>query len=132
MVIMTSSGGCARSILNSNLILGVAGIPSPMSHNGGSCCSPANNRLDPTDDVGCAAAWATHVASLLATRGLSLDRSRIYSTGMSNGGFMSLRLGCQASSLFAAVATVTGVLGNESPVSTLHINHCIIRNLYYI
>jgi polyhydroxybutyrate depolymerase len=72
---------------------------------------------DPTDDVGCAAAWASHVASLLDVRGLSLDRSRIYSTGMSNGGFMSLRLGCQSAPLFAAVATVTGVLGNESPTT---------------
>ena len=33
----------------------------------------------------------------------------------SNGGFMSIRLGCTRSDLFAAVASVTGVLGNESP-----------------
>jgi poly(3-hydroxybutyrate) depolymerase len=34
---------------------------------------------------------------------------------MSNGGFMSIRLGCQSTALFAAVASVTGVLGNENP-----------------
>ena len=91
------------------------GVPAPRSFNGGSCCSPANSLANPTDDVGCAIAWTGEVSRLLDERGLSLDRSRIYSTGMSNGGFMSMRNGCQAASLFAAVSTVTGVLGNESP-----------------
>ena len=44
-----------------------------------------------------------------------VDRKRVYSVGMSNGGFMSIRLGCEASDVFAAVASVTGVLGNVSP-----------------
>ena len=95
--------------------VGIAGVGR--SHNGGSCCPIANSRNDPTDDVGCAIAWVAEVSRLLADRGLSLDRSRIYSTGMSNGGFMSLRLGCEAAQLFAAVSTVTGVLGNESPTT---------------
>lgn len=93
--------------------VGIAGVGR--SHNGGSCCPVANSRDDPTDDVGCAIAWVAEVSRQLADRGLSLDRSRIYSTGMSNGGFMSLRLGCEAAQIFAAVSTVTGVLGNESP-----------------
>ena len=117
---LTNSARCRQNPLADEETFAVIypdGIPSPRSHNGGSCCSPANSRTDPTDDVGCAAAWAAQVASLLETRGLSLDRSRIYAYGMSNGGFMALRLGCQSASLFAAVATVTGVLGNESPTT---------------
>ena len=39
---------------------------------------------------------------------LSLDLSRIYSTGMSNGGFMSYELACQLSERIAAIASVTG------------------------
>ena len=93
--------------------VGIAG--AGRSHNGGSCCPIANSRASPTDDVGCAIAWVGEVSRRLSERGLSVDRTRIYSVGMSNGGFMSLRLGCQAAQIFAAVSTVTGVLGNESP-----------------
>jgi polyhydroxybutyrate depolymerase len=35
-----------------------------------------------------------------------VDRSRIYATGISNGGFFSQRLACQAADLIAAVASV--------------------------
>lgn len=38
----------------------------------------------------------------------SVDPERIYSTGMSNGGFMSYELACQLSSRIAAIASVTG------------------------
>jgi len=38
----------------------------------------------------------------------SIEESRVYSTGMSNGGFMSFLLACQLSDRFAAVASVTG------------------------
>ena len=87
------------------------------SHNGGSCCPPANDREGPSDDVGLATLWVEEVIGALAGRQLTLDRSRIYSTGMSNGGFMSIRLGCVDTSLFAAVASVTGTLGNEDPAT---------------
>lgn len=40
--------------------------------------------------------------------GYSIDEDRIYSTGMSNGGYMSFLLACQLSSRIAAVASVTG------------------------
>ncbi len=40
----------------------------------------------------------------------SIDQNRIYSTGMSNGGFMSLTLAGQLSDRIAAVASVTGVM----------------------
>lgn len=37
----------------------------------------------------------------------SIDADRIFSTGMSNGGFMSYHLAC-VSNRFAAIASVTG------------------------
>jgi len=38
----------------------------------------------------------------------SIDNNRIYSTGMSNGGFMSYQLACELSDRIAAIASVTG------------------------
>tara|TARA_Y100000385_G_scaffold57830_2_gene55539 strand:- start:214 stop:1359 length:1146 start_codon:yes stop_codon:yes gene_type:complete len=38
----------------------------------------------------------------------NIDATRIYSTGMSNGGYMSFHLACQLSNRIAAVASVTG------------------------
>lgn len=43
-----------------------------------------------------------------------IDSRRIYATGLSNGGILSQRLGCEAADLFAAVAPVSGTL-NFSP-----------------
>lgn len=48
----------------------------------------------------------------------NIDASRIYSTGMSNGGFMSYDLACFLSSRFAAIASVTGGM------TALHKNSC--------
>ena len=93
--------------------VGIAGVGR--SFNGGSCCPISNSLEAPVDDVGLSEVWVQEAEKLLAVSGSSVDRSRIYSLGMSNGGFMSMRLGCQKSSLFAAVASVTGVLGNDSP-----------------
>ena len=39
-----------------------------------------------------------------------VDRRRVYATGMSNGGFMALRLACEAPDLVAAVAPVMATL----------------------
>lgn len=43
----------------------------------------------------------------------SIDLNRVYSTGMSNGGFMSYQLACQLSERFAAIASVTGSMTPE-------------------
>jgi len=40
----------------------------------------------------------------------NIDGNRIYSTGMSNGGFMSYKLACLLSGRIAAVASVTGTI----------------------
>lgn len=39
-----------------------------------------------------------------------IDLARVYSTGMSNGGFMSYRLACELSDRIAAIASVTGAM----------------------
>jgi polyhydroxybutyrate depolymerase len=46
-----------------------------------------------------------------------IDRSRIYAAGMSNGGFMAGRLGCELSERIAAVAIVGASLSTEVAAS---------------
>ena len=43
----------------------------------------------------------------------NIDLARVYSTGMSNGGFMSHRLACELSDRIAAIASVAGGVFNE-------------------
>jgi polyhydroxybutyrate depolymerase len=62
--------------------------------NGGSCCGNAG-----IDDVGFVRAMAQTIAAEFC-----VDPKRIYATGLSNGGAMSHRLGCEAADLIAAVA----------------------------
>ena len=42
----------------------------------------------------------------------NIDETRIYTTGMSNGGFMSYLLACELSDRFAAIASVAGSMTN--------------------
>ena len=44
----------------------------------------------------------------------SIDQNRIYSTGMSNGGFMSYHLACNLSHKIAAIASVTGSMSKQT------------------
>lgn len=48
----------------------------------------------------------------------NINQERIYSTGMSNGGFMSFTLACELSNRITAVASVTGSM------STIQPNYC--------
>ncbi|MFZ4633481.1 MAG: PHB depolymerase family esterase [Saprospiraceae bacterium] len=60
----------------------------------------------------------------------NIDTSRVYSCGMSNGGFMSYRLACELNDRVAAVASVTGSMvpvyaptcqpGRSVPVMEIH------------
>ena len=79
--------------------------------------------FDPTiDDV-------SFVASLIdeLEQTINIDRRRIYATGMSNGGFFTLRLACELSDRIAAFAPVAATLPvnitsqcrHENPVSIL-------------
>jgi len=74
------------------------------SWNAGLCCGTAASMG--IDDVGFLKAVVADISSKLC-----IDRKRVYATGMSNGGYMSHRLGCEASDVFAAVAPVSGAMG---------------------
>ncbi len=73
------------------------------SWNGGVCCGQAQSQG--IDDVGFVRAMVDRLADEAC-----LDRKRVYSTGMSNGAFLSHRLGCEASDLVAAIGPVAGTL----------------------
>ncbi|MEO6132679.1 MAG: T9SS type A sorting domain-containing protein [Saprospiraceae bacterium] len=62
------------------------------------------------DDVGFTGAL---IDSLSAS--YSIDQERIYSTGMSNGGFFSYLLACDLSDRIAAIASVTGSMDVNEP-----------------
>jgi len=59
-----------------------------------------------------------------------IDRSRVFASGLSNGGFMSQRLGCELADRIKAVAPVAGTMGTEyapachpsRPVSILEVH----------
>ncbi len=71
------------------------------SWNAGTCCAIPADR----DDVGFARALVKDIQKQLC-----VDPKRIYVTGMSNGGFMTNKLACDAADLFAAAASVAGEL----------------------
>lgn len=88
--------------------------------NAGTCCALARDRQ--VDDVG-------FVKTIIAnvTRQLSIDRKRIYATGMSNGAMMAYRLACEMSDTFRAIAAVAGTDNTlrctpTQPVSVLHLH----------
>lgn len=45
-----------------------------------------------------------------------IDVSKVYATGMSNGGFMSYTLACELNDRFAAIASVTGSMVVTAPI----------------
>jgi polyhydroxybutyrate depolymerase len=89
-------------------------LPAPgptYSLNGGGCCPAACSKG--ADDVGFTRFLIQEY--LEDELRLTFDTSRIYATGMSNGGFMTNRVGCQMSDIFAAIAPVAGpLMENES------------------
>ncbi len=79
--------------------------PQGPSFNGGPlCCGRA--ALLRIDDVGFARAIVQAVAAEA-----NVDRARVYATGLSNGGYVSHRLACEAADVFAAVAPVAARIG---------------------
>lgn len=77
------------------------------------------------DDIGFTAALLDSLSA-----NYNVDQERIYSTGMSNGGFMSYELACEMSDRIAAIASVTGTMnagrfstcnpGRPVPVLEIH------------
>ncbi|MCX4247760.1 extracellular catalytic domain type 1 short-chain-length polyhydroxyalkanoate depolymerase [Paraliomyxa miuraensis] len=78
------------------------------SFNAGVCCGQASS--NDVDDVGFARALVADVALKMC-----VDGTRVYATGMSNGGHMAHRLACEAADLFAATSSVAGVLSLAGP-----------------
>jgi polyhydroxybutyrate depolymerase len=74
------------------------------SWNGGACCGDA--MMQDIDDVAYVRALVEEIAGMVC-----IDPDRVFATGMSNGGFLSHRLACEAGDLVAAIAPVAGVLG---------------------
>lgn len=64
------------------------------------------------DDIGFTAALIDSISAQY-----SVNANRIYSTGMSNGGFMSYTLACELSDRIAAIASVTGTMNANQSVS---------------
>jgi polyhydroxybutyrate depolymerase len=88
--------------------------------NAGGCCGDARDKG--SDDVGFARAIVTAIKGRY-----SIDASRVFATGMSNGGMLSHRLACEAADVFRAVASVAGTDATANctpshPISVLHIH----------
>jgi len=85
------------------------GTPSsagPLSWNGGVCCNFANASSKVVDDVNYA-----RVMVKMIEQAVKVDPTQRYSTGFSNGGYMTERLACEAADLFAAVAADASAVG---------------------
>jgi polyhydroxybutyrate depolymerase len=103
------------------------------SWNAGSCCGEASTQK--LDDVALFRAIFKEVGEHV-----NIDLDRVYATGLSNGGYMSYRLACDAADMVTAIAPGAGAIGINSigggtntesdftacepsrPVSVLHIH----------
>ncbi|WP_328351502.1 polyhydroxybutyrate depolymerase [Mycobacterium sp. NBC_00419] len=95
---------------------GTAGPPT--SDSAGNCCGRSSR--DDVDDVGFITAAVRDIAGNIA-----IDPSRIYATGISNGGMMAYKLACNTA-VFAAIgpdsATQLDSCPAPSPTSVVHIH----------
>jgi polyhydroxybutyrate depolymerase len=86
------------------------------SWNGGTCCPKScAEKVDDVQfvtDLVASLTAAVSPVSTLTNGSLLIDPARVYGCGASNGAFMMNRLGCQAPSLFAAIAPLSGPIGN--------------------
>ncbi len=81
---------------------------SPTSWNSGAgCCDPAYS--DKVDDVG----FIKNLIDELEAK-LCVDAHRVYTTGLSNGGYLSHTLACDLSDRVAAIGAVAGLLQVDS------------------
>jgi len=83
---------------------GGLGIPNFM--NGGVCCAPATTLN--IDDNG----YVRKAISRIQQRA-SIDTTRIYASGLSNGGIMSHRLGLESADKIAAIASISYPLSDN-------------------
>lgn len=91
-----------------------------LTWNAGTCCGQA--AASQVDDVGFSIALLDDLA-----RRTSVDRARIYATGLSNGSMMAYRLAAEAPARIAAVAGVAGAMtlpgfAPSLPLPVMHIH----------
>lgn len=91
--------------------------------NAGTCCGDA--RDGKVDDAGFIRRMVDEVAQRL-----SVDRRRVYATGMSNGGMMAYRLACELPDVFRAIASVAGTDNTErcTPAGAVPVLHFHARD----
>ena len=85
---------------------------------GNGCCGRPG--ASGTDDV----AFLTAVVDDISAR-VGIDESRVFATGMSNGGMMAYRLACETgrfAGIAPVAATILGECENPGPISVLHIH----------
>lgn len=70
-----------------------------------------DNPFSPTPDVDDVGFFSALIDTMVAW--YEIDTNRVYSCGMSNGGFMSYRLACELSDRITAVASVTGTMSSS-------------------
>lgn len=85
-------------------------LPDGPSWNAGICCGKAVTTQ--VDDVG----FVRTLVEALAAEG-NIDRTRVYATGLSNGGAMSQALACNAADLFAAAAPLAFPIPFDPPTA---------------
>jgi len=86
--------------------------------NAGNCCGQARDKQ--VDDVGLLRAVIERVS-----RQTSIDRNRVYATGMSNGAMMAYRLACELPTMIRGIAPVAGtdntkICNPSLPVPVIH------------
>ncbi|MFK7808633.1 MAG: PHB depolymerase family esterase [Saprospiraceae bacterium] len=97
--------------------------------NAGECCGYASNTN--IDDVG----FIDQLLDSLLVE-YAIDETRIYATGLSNGGFMSYRLACELSDRIAAIAPVAAsstvpLCNPERPVPIIQFHSYLDFNVPY-
>lgn len=100
-----------------------------LTWNAWNCCGPALD--DRVDDVGFVRALVEKLR-----REHAIDAKRIYATGLSNGGMMTHRVGCELSDVFAAIAPVAGALNTDAcrpghPVAVILFHGTADRHVRY-
>lgn len=96
---------------------GTGRVSSALTWNGGNCCGRAMK--DNVDDMGFVRMLLDDLAAWIP-----LDRTRVYATGMSNGGMLAYRLAAELADQIAAVAPVGGPIGCLSPTPRVPVPIC--------
>ncbi len=115
--IMTSSQILSWAAAMNIIVVAVNGAVHDVasSWNAGRCCEPASAQNE--DDV----LLTSTIIDYIKTQA-TIDVSRIWAMGHSNGGMMAYRLACDLSEKITAVAVVTGALVDDTCNPTKHVS----------